>query len=73
MSEKKVMNNNDLRRIILSYFRTEPEISCQNCKKVCMWNGKIVNRYMAIPILDHTVVYYQCMQCYWFSETRDFF
>ena len=30
---EKVMNNNDLRRIILSYFRTEPQIICNNCKR----------------------------------------
>ena len=32
MSEK-VMNNNDLRNLIFSYFRKEPEIKCQKCKK----------------------------------------
>jgi hypothetical protein len=72
MSEH-VMNNNDLRRIILSYFRTEPQISCHNCKKVCLWNDKIINKYMTIPILDHTVIFHQCMQCYWYSGTRDIF
>ena len=32
-----VMNNIDLRRIIFSYFRKEPEVTCCSCKKsMCM-------------------------------------
>ena len=71
MSEK-VMNNNDLRNIIFSYFRKEPEITCQNCKKVCVWDKKIIRNYMEIQILDHTIIYYQCVDCYWSATLRDF-
>ena len=70
---EKVMNNRDLRGVILSFFRTEPQIVCDKCKKVCLWNDKIVNRYMTIPILDHTVIFHQCMECYWYAGTREFF
>ena len=50
-----VMNNKDLRRIILSYFRTKPDIICCTCKKPCVWNKKMVNRYIELPVLDFTV------------------
>ena len=72
MSEK-VMNNNDLRNLIFSYFRREPEIKCQKCKKVCVWNkNKIIRNYIEIPAFDHTVIFYQCTNCYWESSTLDF-
>ena len=65
------MNNNDLRRVILSYFRTEPEVICCSCKKVCVWNKKIVRRYIEIPVHDHFVVYKQCLECHWRAQTMD--
>ncbi len=71
MSEK-VMNNFDLRNIIFSYFRKKPEIICQKCKKVCIWDKKIIRKYIEIPILDYTVIYYQCTDCYWGSTLLDF-
>jgi len=55
-------------RFKMGYFRTEPQIVCDKCKKVCLWNDKIVNRYMTIPILDHTVIFHQCMECYWYKR-----
>ena len=61
---KEIMNNKDLRRIIFSYFRNPSQIFCQTCKKICLLDNKEVNKYMEIPILDHTVIYYICMQCY---------
>jgi hypothetical protein len=30
----------------------------------------VVNKYMEIPILDHTVIYYQCIQCYLQETTK---
>lgn len=66
-----VMNNKDLRRIIFSFFRNKPEIVCSTCKKACVFNGKIVRKYIDIPILDHTVIYHQCQQCYWSAGTRE--
>ena len=41
----KVMNNKALRWIILSYFRTEPQIICMFCKDVCVWDVKVKNYY----------------------------
>lgn len=71
MSEK-VMNNKDLRNIIFSFFRKEPEIICQQCKKVCIWNKKKFRNYVEIPTLDYTVIYYQCVNCFWSGTLRDF-
>ena len=72
MSEK-VMNNNDLRNLIFSYFRKEPEIKCQKCKNVCVWDkNKIIRNYIEIPAFDYTVIFYQCVNCYWESSTLDF-
>ena len=70
MSEK-VMNNKDLRNIILSYFRTKAEIECCSCKKPCVFNKKVINRYVEIPTLDYTVIFYQCLECHWSMQTRD--
>ena len=50
MSSKIVMNNNNLRKIIFSYFRKKPEIVCHKCNKVCKWNKKEINRYVDIGI-----------------------
>ena len=66
-----VMNNNDLRRIIFSYFRTEPEVVCCSCKKVCVWDKKIIRRYTQIPVRDHFIVYTQCLECHWRAQTMD--
>ena len=71
MSSIIVMNNNNLRRIIFSYFRKKPEIVCHVCNKVCKWNNKELNRYVEISIYDHTVFIYYCINCYWYSNTRD--
>ncbi len=71
MSEK-VMNNKDLRNIIFSYFRKEPEIVCQKCKNVCVWNNRKIRNYIEIPILDFTAIFYKCINCYWESSTLDF-
>ena len=70
---KEIMNNKDFRRIIFSYFRNPSQIFCQTCKKVCLLDNKVVNKYMELPIKDHTVIYYQCMQCYWHATTREMF
>ena len=72
MSEK-VMNNNDLRNIILSYFRKEPKIICCTCKKVCVWSEKVIRKYIEIPTCDYTVIYKQCMDCNYTAGNRDFF
>lgn len=66
-----VMNNNDLRGIIFSYFRKEPKVICGSCKKVCIWDNKIIRRYIEIPVKDHFVVYKQCLECHWRAQTRD--
>ena len=67
----KVMNNKDLRWIVLSYLQTKPDIVCCTCKKTCVWNKKVVNRYIELPILDYTQIFYQCIQCNWIGNTRD--
>ena len=67
---KEIMNNKDLRRIIFSYFRNPSQIFCQTCKKICLLDNKVVNKYMEISILDHTVIYYLCMQCYLQETTK---
>jgi hypothetical protein len=69
----KVMNNNDLRRIILSYFRDKPEVVCCSCKKVCIWEKKIIRKYTEIPTRDYTVIYKQCLECHRRAQTRDIF
>ena len=67
----KVMNNDDLRRIIFSYFRKEARVICCSCKKVCIWDKKIIRRYTQIPVRDHFIVYKQCLECHWRAQTRD--
>ena len=70
-SSSDVMNNNDLRRVILSYFRTEPEVICCSCKKVCIWDKKIIRRYMQIPVRYHFIVHKHCLECHWRAQTMD--
>ena len=41
------MNNNDLRRIIFSYFRTKAYKQCKCCNKVCKWNkDRLISPYV---------------------------
>ncbi len=70
---EQVMNNVDLRRIIFSYFRKKPEVTCCSCKKVCVWDKKIIRRYTTIPTMDYSKLYHQCLECHWTSQTREFF
>ena len=44
-SFEMVMNNNDLRNIIFSYFRKKPEKICVTCQKVCVWNKVQIRSY----------------------------
>ena len=66
-----VMNNIDLRRIILSYFREKHEIVCYTCKKTCVWGNKTIKMYVELPTKDYSVIYYQCLECNWIANTRD--
>ena len=70
MSSIIVMNNNNLRKIIFSYFRKRPEIVCHKCNKVCKWNNKEINRYVEIGLYDYTVKLYYCVNCYWYSKFK---
>ena len=62
-----VMNNDDLRKEIISYFKNKPIIKCLNCKKACY------NNYYKFPLTqnlfdqDISEICYLCSQCYWFS------
>jgi len=62
-----VMNNNDLRKEIISYFKNKDIIECFNCKKACYSN------YYEFPLTqnlfdqDISEICYLCRQCYWFS------
>ena len=67
----KVMNNKDLRRIILSYMKSKNDIICTTCKKICKRNRKTIKRYIELPVLDFKVIYYQCLECNWIANTRD--
>ena len=68
-----VMNNNDLRRIILSYFRKEARVVCSSCKKVCIWDKKIIRKFTQIPIRNHFIVNNLCLECYWRSQTLEIY
>lgn len=42
-----VMNNNDLRYIIFSFFRKKPHKQCTECKRVLMWNeNKTLHKFV---------------------------
>ena len=63
---EKVMNNNDLRRLIWSYLRKEAKISCRNCKLVCVWDKKKVNTYYYFSgmVEDEITNIYYCKKCW---------
>ncbi len=59
---EQVMNNNDLRGIIFSFFRTKPHKQCQNCKVVIMWNQKkILHKFIEWNN------FINCNECYKFN------
>ena len=57
-----VMNNNDLRRYIWCYLRKTPKISCFTCGKCCVWDSKIINKYVEYKYLQ-TNMKYDCKEC----------
>jgi len=72
-SSEIVMNIEDLRKLIFSYFRKKPEIICITCKKTCVWNKKIIRQYTEYPIKDCTVTIRQCCDCFFKFQTMEFF
>ena len=54
-----VMNNNDLRGVIFSYFRTKAYRECDKCNKVLCWNkGEIANEHV------HWGNFSRCYECF---------
>ena len=70
-SEEKVMGNSDLRRLIWSFLRKKPQRDCFYCGRVLIWD-KEVHRHFSFPILDFTVIVYECIECSQKSNARDF-
>lgn len=60
----EVMNNNDLRRVIWSYLRKKPKISCYNCKNVCVWDKKRIRKYFYITKEIDSNRLYVCDNCW---------
>jgi len=58
------MNNNDLRRVIWSYLRKKPKISCYNCNSVCVWDKKRVLNYFYITREMNSNRLYICDNCW---------
>ena len=68
---ERVFEINDLRNIIFSFLRKEAKKKCFSCKKVCVWDNKIID-YIEAPIIpykfiiddkDNELVCY-CMICW---------
>ena len=47
----KVMNNNDLRKIIFSFLRKNPKKRCNICECICIWD-KDVKKYLKVNLLE---------------------
>jgi len=62
-SFEMVMNNNDLRNIIFSYFRKKPEKICVTCQKVCVWNKVKIRNYQDFYIEAYSNTLTQCKIC----------
>ena len=43
-----VMNNNDLKRYILSFLRKKAKLYCYVCKKVLIWDKKVREPYYVV-------------------------
>jgi hypothetical protein len=65
MNSEIVMNINDLRKVIFSFLRKTPKIQCITCNDVCIWDKKIIKKYIEYPIYDATVIISQCHECYY--------
>mgnify|MGYP001227846962 CR=1 FL=1 len=53
MNQEKVMENQDLRRLIWSYLRKKPQKICCYCKKVLVWDNKVCNYIEDVKFLYH--------------------
>lgn len=58
-----VMNNEDLRSIIFSYFRKKPEKICVTCQKICVWNKEKFRDYTDFSFNYYPITLSQCYQC----------
>jgi hypothetical protein len=56
----KVMNNNDLRRFIFTFFRKKAKLYCGNCNRVLIWDQKPVCAYYTSNNTNHA----KCSNCW---------
>ena len=68
----KVFEINDLKNLIFSFLRKKPQQVCCTCKKVLIWD-KEVNPYILIKANDCKSQFYECLNCYYVAQTREFF
>ena len=62
VNKRKVMNNNDLRRHIMSFLRKYPRLSCSLCNSVCIWDNFVKTHYINFNHYDKTKVV-SCIDC----------
>ena len=66
-ASEKVMNNDDLKKLIISYLRKKPQLSCDNCQTCLIWDRK-VTKYYEVPILTDiwyfSTCYTLCQKCF---------
>ena len=65
----KVMNNNDLRRLIFSCLRKHAQLNCGSCDKVLIWDKKVCDFYCFDEqndiIFDNLYNYnFKCVPCW---------
>ncbi len=66
IASEKVMNNEDLRRLIWAFFKRDSRIRCSTCRQ--LYYKENIFTY---PIYDATRWINQCKICSWTANTRD--
>lgn len=64
------MNVPDTRRLIFSYLRKEPKLSCHQCKRVLVWDKSVTNYHK--KSLEKNYMAFFCNKCYYKDSYFDF-
>ena len=64
-----VMNNNNLRSIIFSFFRDKTYKICNKCKETCMLNDKKIIKKFVHFKFDDTNICYPCFRKSFFNSS----
>ena len=62
---KKILVNNDLKKLIFSFLRKKPKIKCSDCDKVCVWDEELTTFFTHRESLTYYDILNTCSECFY--------